>query len=432
MSRPRARIVCCVALVASALAPAAATAAGPRFTPRLHHDAGERPSDPLDLRAAGFGQVGTQLSLTLRTRERWPARGSLCLTLVDRGQLCMAADRQRRPVVRFRRARVPAAEIRRSGRTLRVLAYPRALGLSAGDELRWFVRSRWKGRADRLPDSGTLPARVSVYGAPRCFGAAASECRNPALSRLVTPAPSDAELMPDLPCHAQHPKRYAPVVPCTFGAPFAAGPPRMALIGDSHGMSFRATTEVAADALGLKTVGLTHASCGFGLEVDPGWPRVSKECRRHTEQVLRWLTAHPKVHTALLVSSATYGFTEDGLRDLWSRIPKSVTRIYVVADVPRMSYKTAGCVKKVRKRHAVSDGACAVARDEHSLPPDPVRGASEGADPRVQLIDFTRLFCDDAHCFPVIGGAYVYRDTNHMNLVFAPTLGPYLVQALAP
>jgi hypothetical protein len=30
----------------------------------------------------------------------------------------------------------------------------------------------------------------------------------------------------------------------------------------------------------------------------------------------------------------------------------------------------------------------------------------------------------------VIGGGYVYRDTNHMNLVFAPTLGPYLLQGM--
>jgi hypothetical protein len=49
---------------------------------------------------------------------------------------------------------------------------------------------------------------------------------------------------------------------------------------------------------------------------------------------------------------------------------------------------------------------------------------------RVRLIDLTRLFCDRARCFPVIGGAYVYRDFNHLNRVFAATLGPYLLRAM--
>jgi hypothetical protein len=306
--------------------------------------------------------------------------------------------------------------------------------------LRWFVRSRstkgscGRGCTDRLPDAGALSAQVSVYGAPRCFGAAArageSGCANPALRRLVTPAPSDAELSPDLPCHAQHPRRYAPVVPCSFGAGYASGPPRLALIGDSHAMSFRATAEVAAQALGLKAVSLTAAGCGFGTDVYPGWPRIDKHCRRHTKQVLRWLGAHPSIRTVLLVSSATHGYTEEGLAELWSRIPESVRRVDVVVDVPRVSYKTAGCVKAVRKRHAVSDGACALPRDEKTLPPDPAPGAVARSGPRVHLIDLTSYFCDSTHCFPVIGGAYVYRDTNHMNQVFAATLGPYLLQGM--
>jgi hypothetical protein len=329
---------------------------------------------------------------------------------------------------------VRGAEVERSGRTLRALVYPRALGLRPG-ALRWVVRSRRStAPVDRLPDAGSLPAWVSVYGAPRCFGAAAlvggSGCVNSALRRLVTPAPSDAELMPDLQCRAHHVRRFAPAVPCLFGAGFVAGPARLALIGDSHAMSFRATAEVAADALGLKAVSLTKAGCGFGIEVDQGWPPVGKECRRHTEQVLRWLRAHPSIRTVLLASSALHGYTEDGLRALWSRIPASVRRVYVVVDVPRVSYRVAGCVSGVRKRHEVSTGACAVPRDDQSLPPDPAAAAAAQSGPRVHLVDLTSYFCDSTHCFPVIGGAYVYRDTNHMNQVFAATLGPYLLQAM--
>jgi hypothetical protein len=447
-------------LVAGAVAAITAVgtaAAVPGFAPPLHRDAAELGKDPLDLRAAAFGQVGSQLSLTVRTSRAWWAQGrsgdSLCVTLLRGravGQICVSANGSRAPIVRFRPARsagpgygrlraVRAAQVERSGRTLRVLVYPRALGLHPG-AVRWVVWSHWSKRScrrhctDRLPDAGTLPAEVSVYGAPRCFGAAArageSGCANPALRRLVTPAPSDAELMPDFPCHARRVRQYAPVVPCSFGAEFAAGPPRLALIGDSHAMSFRRTADVAAQALGLKAVSLTRSGCGFATEVDPGWPPVGEQCRRHTEQVLHWLGTHPSVHSVLVVESAFHGYTEDGLSALWSRIPDSVRAVYVVVDVPRVSYKTAGCVAGVQKRHAVSDGACAVPRDEQSLPHDPAPGAVAKSGPRVHLIDLTRYFCDSAHCFPVIGGAYVYRDTNHLNTTFAATLGPYLVEGM--
>jgi hypothetical protein len=364
--------------------------------------------------------------------------------------MCVSANRTRHPLVRFSRAlsggggygrptTVRGAEAERSGRTVRVLVYPRALGLAPG-RLRWILWSHpRKGSCkrrctDRLPDAGTLPLRVSVYGAPRCFGAAAragqNGCVNPALRRLVTPAPSDAELMPDLSCpRVRNFRRYAPVVPCYFGARFAAGPPRLALIGDSHAMSMRATADVAAQALGLKAISLTEAGCGLATEVDPGWPRVGARCRKYVTQALRWLRAHPSVRTAIITSSSTHGYSEDGLRATWDRIPASVEHLYVVVDVPRVSYKTAGCVAAVRRRHAVSAGACAVPR-QRALPRDPEPGAAAQSGPRVHLIDLTRYFCDSSHCFPVIGGGYVYRDTNHMNLVFAPTLGPYLLQGM--
>ena len=114
---------------------------------------------------------------------------------------------------------------------------------------------------------------------------------------------------------------------------------------------------------------------------------------------------------------------------MWSRVPRSVRRIYVVRDIPRVNYGTEGCVRGVLKRHAVSTGACAVPR-AGAFPADPAAGAAMHPSGRVRLIDLTRYFCDRTRCFPVIGGAYVYRDTNHMNLTFAPTLGPYLLEGM--
>ena len=414
--------------------------APPGFAPALHRDHAEFPRAALDLRAAAFGQVGAQLSLTLRTQRRWSARAlkddSRCVNLQRRrplGRLCVASSAAGGPVVRYRDTRVPGAKLKRHGRTLRVLLYPHALGLHRGD-MRWFVTSHWSNRKDRLPDSGTVPARVSAYGAPRCFGAAArlahKRCFNRRLRRLVVPSPGAAVLMPDYPCRpTRHAHRYAPAEPCVFGDRYDHGPPRIALVGDSHAAHLRATAEVIAQALGWKAVSLTHPGCAFSTEVYPAPAPIPERCRRHSRQSLRWLRRHRSVHVVLTSASAGRGFGESGFRAIWRRTPRSVRRMYVVRDVPRVHYDTADCVRAIRRRHAVSARACAVSRGG-AFPADPEASAARHAGRRVRLIDLSRHFCSRRRCFPVIGGVYAYRDFNHMNPVFAATLGPYLLRAM--
>jgi hypothetical protein len=68
-------------------------------------------------------------------------------------------------------------------------------------------------------------------------------------------------------------------------------------------------------------------------------------------------------------------------------------------------------------------------RRVQALDPDAeVAAAARLRSPRVQTIDMSRYFCDRARCFPVIGGALVLRDQNHLTAVFSTTLGPYLLR----
>jgi hypothetical protein len=48
---------------------------------------------------------------------------------------------------------------------------------------------------------------------------------------------------------------------------------------------------------------------------------------------------------------------------------------------------------------------------------------------RVQTIDLTHFFCDVRRCYPVVGGALVYKDDHHLTTVFVRTLGPYLLRS---
>jgi hypothetical protein len=48
----------------------------------------------------------------------------------------------------------------------------------------------------------------------------------------------------------------------------------------------------------------------------------------------------------------------------------------------------------------------------------------------VKVVDLTEFFCDARSCFPVIGGALVFKDQNHMTETYAKSLAPYLAREL--
>lgn len=73
---------------------------------------------------------------------------------------------------------------------------------------------------------------------------------------------------------------------------------------------------------------------------------------------------------------------------------------------------------------------CAVPRSQ-ALKFDPeVAAAEQTHSPRVEVIDPTKYFCDSRLCYPVVGGALVYRDEDHLTRVFAATVGPYLLHSV--
>lgn len=100
----------------------------------MHGDARDRPGEALDLRAASFGQLGTDVRLTLRTQGPWSAGAlapdDLCLRILRAGRatrLCVGGSEGEvrlvlggepldatvvRPSRRSLRARIPARSLR--------------------------------------------------------------------------------------------------------------------------------------------------------------------------------------------------------------------------------------------------------------------------------------------------------------------------------
>jgi hypothetical protein len=46
------------------------------------------------------------------------------------------------------------------------------------------------------------------------------------------------------------------------------------------------------------------------------------------------------------------------------------------------------------------------------------------------VVDLSDVFCDEARCYPVIGGYVAYRDAVHLHTGFAPTLTALLDEAI--
>jgi hypothetical protein len=297
---------------------------------------------------------------------------------------------------------------------------------------------------DQARDAQSLAERVAE-NPPRCFGAAARDprtpCANAALDDKAIPAPIAADQLPNAPC--ERVRRERPLSICEFGAAAAPGTPAVALIGDSHAMHWRGAVEGAATAEGWHAVSITRSGCGFSHVLKRERRALSSGCRRWRAAIPRWLARNARVHT-VFVSGITGGpvITErgksrleteaDGYEQAWRTLPRSVRRIVVLRDIPRMRTPTIACVQHALDTGGQTAGACGVPRSD-ALDADPaVLAAQRMRTPRASVVDLSDVFCARRDCHPVIGGALVYKeDGHHMTSLFAGTLAPILRRSVA-
>jgi SGNH domain (fused to AT3 domains) len=283
-----------------------------------------------------------------------------------------------------------------------------------------------------------LTADASV---PRCFGAASRDaavpCDNPALDYGARPAPDWAPLELNAPCHPLSWTRLPRV--CWFSHRRKGSSATVALIGDSHASAWRSAVRVLAGAERWHALTIRRSSCPLNLARRNSPPKESASCAQWVRATIRWLGKHPEIHTVFVTASAyagvlappgedPYAVAVDGARGALESLPAS-EHVIVLRDTPRSSVDMFDCVNAVMKAHEPTTGACALPRSQ-VLAPDPfVDAAQQLGTPRFAVIDLTDFFCDQAQCYPVIGGALVYKDISHMTTAFGTSLGPYLESA---
>jgi hypothetical protein len=277
---------------------------------------------------------------------------------------------------------------------------------------------------------------------PACFGAAsrdpAAPCHNAALDHSAKPAPNWAPLELNAPCHPL-PYTHVPRV-CWFAHRKKGSSATVALVGDSHASSWRSAVRVLARSMRWHALTLRRSSCPFNEARRNSPPQESASCAQWVRATIRWFGRHPEIHTVLVTGSAYSGVVAqdgqdahavavDGYRAALAALPPSVQHVIVLRDTPRSSVDTFDCVRQAMRADQSLVGACALPRSD-VLPPDPgAEAAQQLGGPRFGVIDLTDFFCDLDRCYPVIGGALVYKDTSHMTTVFGTSLGPYLRNA---
>ena len=285
-----------------------------------------------------------------------------------------------------------------------------------------------------------MPAPLATQASPpRCFGAAARPpgrrpCANPSLRYSVVPSPAVARTLPNSPCATIE---AAPPV-CAFGVDAAHAQDTIAIVGDSHAGGLRAAVTAVARAHDWEGLSMTHSSCPLSTAVRalPD-PELFRRCGTWKTQVFAWFQRHPEVHTVFVAglsggraSCPPAGRTASPLPSRATSEPARAAadrpHIVVIRDTPKVRHSTAACVEQAMALRRDAGAACAVPRSG-ALDPDPlVVAATRLRSPRVQVVDLTSAFCSDRLCFPVVGGALVFRDVTHLTAVFAATLGPLL------
>jgi hypothetical protein len=294
--------------------------------------------------------------------------------------------------------------------------------------------------------SATAQTGTAVAGSPTssCFGAAARDpakpCRDAALRLSVFPLPEDAILEPNARCTPVG--QTTVLLPCAFGVPKEKAKDVIALVGDSHASHWRAAVEVVSQTRGWRGISITRSSCPFSQAVAVLEGVETKRCRTWNREVLAWFRAHPEVHTVFVsehsggkVVTAPGKGTEatqlQGYLAAWAALPATVSRIFVIRDTPRDTSRTADCVTAAVTARKPPGPACALARGR-VLKPDPAAIAARRAPSRrVKLIDLSPYMCSKRLCLPVIGGALVHRDIDHLTQTFAASLGPYMARKVA-
>jgi peptidoglycan/LPS O-acetylase OafA/YrhL len=294
-------------------------------------------------------------------------------------------------------------------------------------------------------DAAAAELRSTLETLPDCFGAASGgtdglapieECSNPALADQIIPSPGFGNA--DRP---QHPEclvtlNDSRLTSCEFGDTDSDAAPRVAIIGDSHAYSLLDPLIQLAETNGWHLTTYLKGACPWSTTPIAGGDAFAASCadwRAALDDELASDAGYDVIFTAALADhtldadGSAAAAEKAGFVEAWSPRLEQGTPVVTLVDNPSWETDPNKCLR-------ISDASrCTESRDEGLGEVDPLASAATdlaagGLD--VTLLDFSETYCDAEDCFPVIGGANVYRDQDHLTRTFAFTLAPFIESAI--
>jgi peptidoglycan/LPS O-acetylase OafA/YrhL len=227
-------------------------------------------------------------------------------------------------------------------------------------------------------------------------------------------------------------------IECSYGP--AGASTTIVLVGDSHSAQFAAPLRVMAESEGWRLLVYTKGSCPFAAVEVARSGEPYPTCATWNEALQERLAGMPA--PALVVTSSSKYVVMDGgqpldeadssnrlvagFREAWRPLLERGVPIVTLNDTPIPSIDVPECVATNPERLT----ECAVDREVALRVTENVTAARGVAG--VHPADLNDAICPGDRCAPIIGGALVYRDTNHLTATYAATLAPRLASIVSP
>ncbi len=288
-------------------------------------------------------------------------------------------------------------------------------------------------------DAAASELESTISSPPACFGAASGStnglesipvCVNPALAEQIIPSPGFGNA--DRPDHTEclTTLNDARLNTCEFGDTTSPGAPRVALIGDSHAFALIDPIIQLATKNGWHLTTYLKGGCPWSSIPLTTTDAFAVSCGEWRSALVASLAAndpYSAIFTAALserpaVGSVTAVSEADGYALAWQQVLDDGVPIVTVVDNPVWPDDPNKCLR------TAGGTACSEPRSDGLSGADPVADAARetiAAGRDVTLLDFSDTYCGPIDCHPVIGGANVYRDQDHLTRTFAFTLAPF-------
>jgi peptidoglycan/LPS O-acetylase OafA/YrhL len=225
---------------------------------------------------------------------------------------------------------------------------------------------------------------------------------------------------------------------CEFGNPQSKT--TVALVGDSHSMSYGPAMEIIANRQGWKLLMMVKVACPIGEFSFSTDGKYRADCDGWRARMVKWVAeAKPDYVVSTGGREGVYGgFPSrerqvEGYRTTWKKFLSHDSRVIVIHDNPVMLNALHGgwfeipkCLTWYPKNPKVCFKSREITLDSLA---DTMVMAAEGT-AGVGTINLTDYMCTKDECPAIIGNVVVYRDAHHLTETFVKTLVPYLEKDL--